>query len=371
MIRRFYVNNYRCLQNFELPIAEDTSILLIGKNGCGKTTIANAIEVLQRLARGTNRVGDLVTPNDFAFHATGAPIRLAIQADIQSRVFDYEVAFELPAGFRELRVFDESLTVNGERVYTRDRAQVSLVRRAQSAQRESVFLIDWHLVALPLIQQQSTDDPVSMFREWLSRLLILRPNPSLMTGESRNETLHPNTPLSNFADWFSGVLAHAPSAYRQIDSYLQSVMPDLSDIQNPSSGTDARRLVLHFKNEHGGIKLGVEDLSDGEKCFLICALVIAANRAYGPLCCFWDEPDNFLALSEVGHFVQTLRNEFASGGQFIATSHNPEAIRKFSDDNTLLLERRSHLEPTRTSRLSDLHVDGDLINSLILGDIGQ
>lgn len=371
MIRRFYVNNYRCLQNFELPLAGHSALLLIGKNGSGKTAIAAAIEVLQRLARGTNRVRDLVSERDFAFHATGAPIRLAIQVDIRSQVFDYEISFELPVGFRELRVFDESLSVDGERVYIRDRAQVSLFRRAQSEQRESVFFIDWHLVALPLIQQRSTEDPVSIFREWLSRLLILRPVPFLMTGESTDETLHPNTQLSNFADWFSGVLAHAPSAYRQIDVYLQAAMPDLSDIQNPSSGTDARRLILHFKNEHNGIRLGVEDLSDGEKCFLLCALVIAANKAYGPLCCFWDEPDNFLALSEVGHFVQALRGEFASGGQFIATSHNPEAIRKFSDENTLLLERRSHLEPTRIARLSDLHLDGDLITSLILGDVSQ
>ena len=28
------------------------------------------------------------------------------------------------------------------------------------------------------------------------------------------------------------------------------------------------------------------DLSDGEKCFMICALVLAANHAYGPVYLF-------------------------------------------------------------------------------------
>ena len=79
---------------------------------------------------------------------------------------------------------------------------------------------------------------------------------------------------------------------------------------------------------------------------MICALVLAANDAYGPVLCFWDEPDNYLALAEVGHFVLALRKAFQSGGQFIATSHNPEAIRRFSDENTLVLYRKSHLEPT-------------------------
>jgi len=67
----------------------------------------------------------------------------------------------------------------------------------------------------------------------------------------------------------------------------------------------------------------------------ICAFVLAANDAYGPLVCFWDEPDNYLAPSEVGHFVLALRKEFQSGGQLITTSHNIEAISRFSDDNTV------------------------------------
>ena len=102
---------------------------------------------------------------------------------------------------------------------------------------------------------------------------------------------------------------------------------------------------------------------------MICALVLAANDAYGPLLCFWDEPDNYLAPSEVGHFVLSLRKAFQSGGQFIATSHNPEAIRRFSDENTLVLHRKSHLEPTIVRPLSELHVKGDLGDALVRGDL--
>jgi ABC-type multidrug transport system ATPase subunit len=102
---------------------------------------------------------------------------------------------------------------------------------------------------------------------------------------------------------------------------------------------------------------------------MICALVIAANDAYGPLFCFWDEPDNFLAPSEVGHFVLALRSTFQSGGQFIATSHNPEAILRFSDENTFRLHRNSHLEPTIVRALGELKVNGDLADALVRGDL--
>ena len=231
------------------------------------------------------------------------------------------------------------------------------------------FRIDWHLVALPIVQQQSQKDPLFIFKQWLARMLILRPIPSLIRGDSEQETLEPNPQVTNFGAWFSGLLAYAPSAYTKIDEYLKQVMPDLKDIKNPLVGKDSRSLVVQFSNDQGSVNLPFEDLSDGEKCFMICALVLAANDAYGPLFCFWDEPDNYLALSEVGHFVLALRKAFQSGGQFIATSHNPEAIRRFSDENTLVLYRKSHLEPTIVRPLDELHVSGDLVDALIRGDV--
>ena len=50
MIRRLYVHNFRCLENFELPVSGQPSVLLIGKNGSGKTTVGLALEILQKIA---------------------------------------------------------------------------------------------------------------------------------------------------------------------------------------------------------------------------------------------------------------------------------------------------------------------------------
>ena len=173
---------------------------------------------------------------------------------------------------------------------------------------------------------------------------------------------------TDFGAWFSGLLAYAPAAYGKIDQYLKQVMPDIKDIKNPVIGKDSRSLEVQFSSELGNVTIPFADLSDGEKCFMICAMVLAANEAYGPLVCFWDEPDNFLALSEVSHFVMALRKAFQSGGQFITTSHNPEAIRRFSDENTLVLYRKSHLEPTNIRPLIEMDIKGDLVNALIRGD---
>jgi energy-coupling factor transporter ATP-binding protein EcfA2 len=374
VIRRFYVHNFRCLENFELPISGQSSALLIGKNGSGKSTVGLALQILQKIARGTNQVGELVRPKDFARGRSDVPMRFEIEIQLEGKTYAYSIAFELASGLKELRVLEEKIEVGGKPVYTREGAQVRLemqhaAHTLQNLALQSSFPIDQQLVALPIIQQQLPRDPISAFKQSIARMLILRPMPSLIAGDSKEETLEPDPQVTDFGAWFAGLLAYAPSAYAEIDNYLKQVMPDLKDIKNPLVGKDSRSLEIQFSNDQGSATFPFEDLSDGEKCFMICALVIAANHAYGPVFCFWDEPDNYLALSEVGHFVLALRKAFQSGGQFIATSHNSEVVRSFSDENTLVLYRNNHLEPTKVRALKDIRVNGDLVGTMIRGDL--
>lgn len=348
-------------------VSGKSSVLLIGNNGAGKTTVGRALEILQKIARGTNRVRDLIEQKDLTRGRTDVPMRFEIEVELEAEIYRFTIAFEFPKGFKELRVLEERLTVGGRPIYSRALAEVHLAR--SGPEKEADFRIDWHMAALPIIQEQSTNDPIFVFKQWLARMLILRPTPGLISGDSKEETLQPNTQVTDFGAWFSGLLAYAPAAYTKIDDYLKQVMPDLKDIRNPPVGKDSRSLVVQFSTDLGSLVLPFEDLSDGEKCFMICALVLAANDAYGPVLCFWDEPDNFLAPAEVSHFVLALRRAFQSGGQFVATSHNPEAIRSFSDETTLILSRQNHLEPTRVRPLSEMHIAGDLMTALVRGDV--
>jgi len=348
------------------------SALLVGKNGSGKSTIADALEGLQKISQGVNRMRDLekldiISPKDFARGRSDVPIRFEIEVFLDNKLYKYVLALELPEKFRELRVSEEQLLVSGEPIYSRKEAQVTLYSNTQN--REAQFRLDWHLVALPVIQEQSETDPLHIFKTWLAQMIILAPIPSLMTGDSKGDTLEPRRDGSNFGEWVSGLLSRYPAAYARVDRYLREVMPDIQDFLNELIGKDSKSMIVRFEANSANLNVEFKDLSDGEKCFFICAVVLAANEFYRPLFCFWDEPENYLSLSEVGHFVISLRRSFKQKGQILVTSHNEEAIRKFSDENTFVLDRKSHLEPTLIRLLRDIPVTGDLINTLICGDI--
>jgi len=365
-------HNFRCLENFELDIKDLPSALLIGKNGSGKSTVGKALELLQSISRGINRMSELakrniISPKDFARGRSDVPIRFEIEVLLDKKLYKYVLALELPEKFKEFRVFEEQLTVSGNPIYSRKEAQVILYKSSQNY--EAQFLVDWHLVALPVIQEQSETDPLRVFRTWLARMIILAPIPSLMEGESSGETLEPERDGLNFGKWFSGLLSRYPAAYTQVDKYLREVMPDIQDFMNELIGKDSKSMIVRFEANNANMSVDFKDMSDGEKCFFLCAVVLAANKSYRPLFCFWDEPDNYLSLSEVGHFVTSLRRSFNDKGQILATSHNEEAFRKFSTENIFVLDRKSHLEPTLIRRLRDIPVRGDLVDTLIRGDI--
>jgi len=363
MLQRLYIHNFRCLENFELHLKDMPSALLIGKNGAGKSTVGIVLKVFQSIGRGKNRVSDLVQTQDFARGRHDVPIRFEIEVLINKKLYQYTLALELPEKFEELRILEEQLLVSGDPIYSRQKASVTLHNN------EAQFMVDWHLIALPIIQKRSEADPLQIFETWLARMIILAPIPSMMTGESNGESLEPKQDGTNFGEWFSGLLVRYPAAYMEVDKYLRKVMPDIRDFQNELIGKNFKMMSVQFQENQADMRVSFEDLSDGEKCFFLCAVVLAANKSYGPLFCFWDEPDSFLSLSEIGHFVTSLRRSFETGGQILATSHNSEAIQKFSNENTLVFYRKNHLEPTLVKRLSDIPLKGDLLDTLICGDL--
>jgi hypothetical protein len=309
---------------------------LIGKNGSGKSAVGDVLELFQKIGRGTNRVGELLTPTDFAWGNQTLPMRFELEALIDQRPFKYEIAFELPNGFRELRVFEEKLSVENTPIYTRDLAQVTLFRTNNNS--EAKFLVDWHLVALPIISASSEKDPVQVFKSWLSMLTILSPIPNLISGDSTSETLHLTKDGTNFSNWLEGLLGAFPAAYADLDNSLKQVLPDFKDFQRPSTGITSKKLVVQFVRERQSFRVDFEHLSSGEKnAFLFGAHCSPLISTWAGCSAFGTKPITISRSLKSGHFISALRQSYQQEGQIILTTHSEEIVRRFSHENTFYL----------------------------------
>lgn len=369
MIDRLYVHNFRCLESFPLDLTGRSSALVIGRNGSGKSTILQSLKLFQSICRGSSRVGNLITASDFTQQRTDQPMRFEVEVTLASKQFKYAISFEWPTNFREARILDESLWVDGNAIFVRHHSQIQLSTGGSLGPVS--FGLDWHIFALPVINERPGERAIQDLKDFFATMILIAPIPANMSGFSEEPSMELQGDAANYASCLRALLGQKPAAYSVFDLYVKMVIPDFSSIENPKRGESGTQLIVKFEPQNPQRSFSVEfkALSDGEKCFFLSAYIIASNTVGSPVFCMWDEPDNHLSLSEVGHFITGLRKIANQSGQFIATTHHPETIRKFSDETTFVLTRKSHLDPTVVRPLADLPYNGDLINALIRDEI--
>ena len=364
MIERLYVHNFRCFDNFSIDLADHSSALIIGKNGVGKSTFLNALAIFQSICRGSGRVGDLIEKSDFSQERTNIPMRFEIDLKLANDRFKYAISFGFPDRFHEARVEEERLSINGTDIFSRKQAEVSL-------DAGPTFGLDWHVPALPVIEYHFWQHQLQQVKSFFTSLILIAPIPANMSGFSEEESVELRRDASNFSSWFNALLSRYPAAYSDLYDYLKHTIPDLSSFENVPRGEKGKQLLVKFKRDDSkrSLQLEFNQLSDGEKCYFLSALIFAASKVSGPVVCVWDEPDNHLSLQEVGQFTTQLRKMTSQNGQLLVMSHHPETIRKFSDETTFVFSRKSHSEPTVVQKLADLPYKGDLIEAIVRDEI--
>lgn len=365
MIERLYVHNFRCLENFTLDLSGQPSALLIGKNGVGKSTVFASLKVLQRICRGPNQARSAIRASDFTHRRTDLPMRFELIASISGTWFQYSVSFEWPQDVQEARILDEKLISNGAPVFVRESNVVQLLDGAK-------FALDPHVFALPVISQPPPMNQLQDFKRYLAGMVLVAPVPELMTGLSEEPRSGLDFRASHFASCLRALLQYKPKAYGEFATFVQRLIPDFASIEFAERGKEGSgQLTVTFQrpDSREAVTLDFDQLSDGEKCFFLAGYLAASSAIGLPVVCWWDEPDNHLSISEVGQFIMAMRKIAGTGGQFVATTHHPDAIRAFADENTFVLTRASHLEPTVARRLSEFKYEGDLIRALTLDEI--
>ncbi|USA45918.1 AAA family ATPase [Acinetobacter sp. C26M] len=367
MLKQLNINNYRSFQNFNISLDGIQSALILGKNGSGKSNLFKCLEVFQKIGQGITSVNELITDEDFPFNNTSLTITMNIIVSIDNKTYDYLVEIDQPEGFYKPKIKREIFKVNKKIIIDRDGGRTTLKGKTE-------FSLDWHHIGLPIITTKDQNDSIAIFKSWLANIIILSPNPALIQSISLEEGPHLKKNSGNLLDWLRHLLADHPNLYMPMSEFLKFRMPDFELFKFENLGKNSKELSFSFRTDSAkNLSLNFSQLSDGEKIYLLAATLIAKLSAKQPILCLWDEPNNFISLIELNHFIMSFRKAFENDpnkSQIIMSTHAPQVITEFSSNNTFIFHRDNHFTSTQLELLSNKeYLSPTLVDAIENGEI--
>ncbi len=217
-------------------------------------------------------------------------------------------------------------------------------------------------------------DSIAIFKSWLANIIILSPNPTLFQSVSQEESSNLKKNGENLLDWLRHLLADHPNLYMPMSDFLKFRMPDFELFKFENLGKNSKELSFSFTTDSTkNLNLNFSQLSDGEKIYLLAATLIAKISARQPILCLWDEPNNFVSLIELNHFIMSCRKAFENDpdkSQIIMSTHASQVITEFSSNNTFIFHREAHFIPTQLELLSNKeYLSPTLLDAIENGEI--
>ena len=337
MLQRLYVDNYKCLVNFDLPLQELS--LLLGPNGAGKTSVLDVIHALAMLLDGKARLTDAgVFPGSTLTRWQQRDIQIfeiQVRLNVDSFVYRLEVEHERPT--RRARIHMEKLTGDGGPLFECTQGEVRLYRDDHSEGPR--YPADWSESALARVAPRNDNRRLTSFMDFMNGVMVCGIDPPGFRTESRGESRLLGRGARNFADWYRHVLQERPDLVPGFTTRLREVIDGLNAVRLEKVGQDTRALMVMFKEGAERYELRLDELSDGQRALIaLYALIHLAEGQRYTL--FLDEPDNYVALPEIQPWLMELADACGETvSQAVVCSHHPELIDYLGGDNGLLLQR--------------------------------
>ncbi len=308
MLTRLYVDNYKCLVNFEFRPTNKQ--LIIGRNGTGKSTALDVLSLLR----------------DFSVRGVACDDRLAgatktrWQSGVEQQRFELDVSgndskyryvlvvddWAVPSSstgtssgthFRPRIVLEEVLC-DGHPIFRFEEGEVHLFNDKYEDKVQYPF--DWHRSALATIQRRWDNTKLTWFKQWLGGVVHVQINPWAIGARSEQEATEPSRDLNNFADWFRHLKLERGNEIHHAISALKEAIPGLDSLDAKEAGLNVKIVQTSIRDENSGklMQFTLNDLSEGQRALI--ALYTLMYCSVGPgVTILLDEPDNFIALSEI------------------------------------------------------------------------
>ncbi|WP_293339875.1 AAA family ATPase [Microcoleus sp. CAWBG58] len=375
MLKRIYVNNFRCLVNFELQV--DSLNLFLGSNGSGKTTVFEVLRKLQKFILGDRafeqdyKVSDLFANKDLTRWQKSNIQKFELDIEGNNGLYTYILEIEHQGEYAPPRMRLESLTFDGQPLFNFwvDPGDIGItVGQARlyndDPNRESVYLpfFDGSRSGIGFIYERSDNQKLTWFKKRISNFFIVQINPYIMESESLKEESSPNWDMSNYAAWYSYLSQESQGKIFKLTLELQKIIPGFDSFQNSKSG-DVRILSAFFTRPSKAA-YRLNELSHGQKALIALYTLIYCSPDENFTLCI-DEPENFLALPEIQPWLRRVMDYcLENEAQAMLISHHPSLINYLASNSGYWFEREDN-EAVRVRRITDTVEEGLSVAKLI------
>jgi len=322
MLKRIYIDNFRCLVNFELNL--DSINLFLGSNGAGKSTVFEIIQKIQAFISGDIKVERIFKSTDCT-RWQNSPIQ-RFELEILGNGGSYK--YELGIGHNQdkCRVEYERLWFDHQPLLKFELGEVKLYRDNHSEGPQYPF--DWSQSMIPSLMPRNDNTKLTWFRERLKRFIIVQIVPRLMVDETSQEEMRLAINMDNFVSWYR-YLSEDQGKVTEISNILKDVLDGFTNFR--FERVSEQNLVLRLRFAGGTdstkpIDYRFRELSDGQKMLIALYTLIYGTKSEDYTLCI-DEPENFLALPEIQPWLIQLYDLCSEGQlQALLISHHPELI---------------------------------------------
>jgi predicted ATPase len=326
MLKRLYVDNFRCLVDFELNF--DSINLFLGDNGAGKSTVFDILGKLQLLITSGDAVEDIFKQSDLTRWQDAEKQTFELEILGNNGIYKYqlELITEIGTNHFENYISSEKLWFNEDPLLDVDMEKLEIYSddgRISYSSRYNFFQS-----ILRFLKSDDNNKKIIWFRERMNRLSLLKISPNLIKGESSQEDFILKGDLSNYVSWYRYIFADNQNKLTQLTESLQDILDEFIRFKLERISEKSVILKLIFKTEEPdqNIEYTFGELSDGQKVLIVLYSFFYGLESQDYTLCI-DEPENFLALPEIQPWLFQLYDLCNEGKlQALLISHHPELI---------------------------------------------
>jgi predicted ATPase len=326
MLKRLYIDNFRCFVNFEYK--PEQKQLLLGANGSGKSSLLDAVRLLKEFIRG----GENPFTQSTRTRWQDRPFQVfEIEALLDEQVYEYklEIRYAPESKFPSISV--ETLTAGGTPVFELSKNEIRFF--PNDGPRSPV--LRWETAESALHLAQFSNSNVRRFVQWMESVYCIRVDvySGVMDEVADSESRQPDYELDNLAGWYLHLVQESPEGNASLLASLKDALNGFIALRFKTEEGGMRKLLVDSESPaKGRVSYSISELSDGQRKLLALYMILHFLIAKGHTV-FLDEPDNFISLREIQPWLVAAEDAVTqSKGQLILISHHPELLNQWAPD---------------------------------------